>query len=277
VCVCLVVGEDHADDQTVQPGVSVSRDVWERFRKNVKQRRGRINGVLSVELENAIEAYLDGAEGGDVTDELRRLREDVEDIHDEVLGEGATPPASDGGLEKRKNSQGSGKDTPSDPDDESDDQDDRSIVEKRTDQALAELVVGNGNAFALGDLDDAIETGAGVSSRRSKRQYRKRVFERLGGKDNLENRKTRDRPLESKIWFLDPSEASVANAIHLIEDKRLSFDAAVRKEDADPEVLRARARERLDRAVESGEIDRRDKRLVEEAGFDVPDDVELAE
>lgn len=63
-----------------QPGVEVSTELWNRFREDVTKRRGTVHGNLSHELESAIRAYLDGSNGGDVTDELRRLREDVEAI-----------------------------------------------------------------------------------------------------------------------------------------------------------------------------------------------------
>lgn len=274
-----MTGEGHDSDGKVQPGVSVSRETWERFRQNVKQRRGRVNGVLSAELEDAIEAYLDGAEGGDVTDELRRLREDVKDIHDEVIGEGATPPASDGGEKKRKNSRESGKESPEDspevPTAGTGDADNRSIVEKRTDETLAELLVGGTDQFMLDELDDAIETGAGVMSDDSKSKYRKRVFDRLGGKEELEHRRTRSRPLEQSLWFTDADQASVENAKYLIARKAIGFDTAVEKEDADPETVRTHARERRDAAIDAGETDTETARLVEEAGFDLPDDVDV--
>lgn len=70
-----------------QPGVKVSLPLWERFREDVERRRGTVHGNLSHELENAIESYLDASKGGDVTDELRRIRELIEDLE---------PVASDG-------------------------------------------------------------------------------------------------------------------------------------------------------------------------------------
>jgi hypothetical protein len=74
----------------VQPGVKVSETLWERFRQDVTKRRGTVHGNLSRELENAIEAYLDGSKGGDMTDELRRLREEVETIRGAVLESGGS-------------------------------------------------------------------------------------------------------------------------------------------------------------------------------------------
>jgi len=246
-----MVGDE--TNPTIQPGTSIDKQLWKRFKDDVRDRRGRINGVLANELERALEAYIDGSHGGDVTDELRRLREDVDQIRDVVI-EGSPPTLSDGGSEKEKNS--AGKDSVRKPVDRDDETDDRSIVEKRTDAALAELVT-NFDQFKLDDLDDAIETGAGVSSRQSVKKYRKRVFDRLGGKRDVEHPGTKKKPLEKKIFYTDVEKARVEQAFHLIDVRGATVEQAIEKTDADLDRLR----DRLEDAsidpddVEAGDVD----------------------
>jgi hypothetical protein len=48
----------------VQPGATVDRELWERFREEVKRRRGGVRGHLKTELENALRGYI---HGGDAT------------------------------------------------------------------------------------------------------------------------------------------------------------------------------------------------------------------
>ena len=57
---------------SVQPGTEVDGELWQRFREEVKRRRGGIRGHLRTEMENALRAYIDG---GDATPEQvnRRL------------------------------------------------------------------------------------------------------------------------------------------------------------------------------------------------------------
>lgn len=239
--------------ETIQPGTSIDKRLWKRFKNDVRDRRGRINGVLANELERAIESYLDASKGSDVTDELRRLREDVDQIRDVVIEE--TPPTlSDGGSEKEKNS--AGKDSVRKPVDRDDETDDRSIVEKRTDAALAELVA-NTEQFTLDELDDAIETGAGVSSRQSLKKYRKRVFDRLGGKTAIEHPATKKKPLERKIFYTDVEKARVEQAFHLIDVRGATVEQAIEQTDAFKEDVR----ERIEASdldlddVEAGDVD----------------------
>ncbi len=247
-----MVGDE--TNPTVQPGTSIDRRLWKRFKNDVRDRRGRINGVLADELERALRSYLDASDGGDVTDELRRLREDVDQIRDVVI-EGSPPTLSDGGSEKEKNS--AGKDSVRKPVDRDDETDDRSIVEKRTDATLAELVT-NFDQFNLDDLDDAIETGAGVSSRQSVKKYRKRVFDRLGGKKTVEHPGTRKKPLEKKVFYTDAEEARAHQAVDLIERRGATIEKAIEKTDALPDRVRERieASSTLDLDdVETGDVD----------------------
>lgn len=202
---------------STQPGCEISASLWKEFRNDVRERRGRINGVLGSELENAIRNYIDGSKGGDVTDELRRLRDDLDEVRDAVVADGGTdsreasqkeknsstdskeavsadPPVSDGGLPvDDRHLLGEGQ------------VDDRSVVERRTDAAVAELVA-NHSQFMLDDLDDAIEGGAGVASGPSIKKYRKRVFDRLGGKENLVHPNHEARPLERQVFYVDAEE-----------------------------------------------------------------------
>lgn len=48
-------------------GPRVDTDLWERFREDVRERKGQTRGVLGDELENAIRQYLGGA--SELTDE----------------------------------------------------------------------------------------------------------------------------------------------------------------------------------------------------------------
>lgn len=242
-------------DKTTQPGCTVSSSLWERFRQDVEDRRGRINGVLGDELEAAIEAYLEGSEGGDMTDELRRLNEDVDEIR-RMMEQGG-PPAADGGSEKKKNSS-AGKDSrPTNEDGESvgseevgteyqgggEDRGDRSIVERRTDAALAELLSSHDAQFMIADLDDAIENGAGVSSKQSVKKYRERVIDRLadgGGMSDLVLPAKQNAPLKKKVFFVDQADANVARAVYLVQERGASVEYAIEKTGADESIVRER-------------------------------------
>lgn len=249
-------------DKTTQPGCNVEKSLWKRFRQDVEDRRGRINGVLGDELEAAIEAYLEGSEGGDMTDELRRLNEDVDEIR-RMIEQGG-PPAADGGSNKEKNSS-AGKDSrPTDENGESvgsdegdEDQDsetayrgegedrgDRSIVERRTDAAVAELLsIVTGGQFKIEELDEAIERGAGVTSRQTVREYRERVISRLsegGGMSDLVLPALQNAPLKNKVFFTDPDDQDVALAIYLIEERGAEIDHAIEETGADESIVRER-------------------------------------
>jgi len=64
----------------VQPGVKIDRGVWERFREDIMDRKGRIRGHLRTELEAAIQQYLD-----DNTDsELARIEAKVDHLAAEL-------------------------------------------------------------------------------------------------------------------------------------------------------------------------------------------------
>lgn len=46
----------------VQPGTKVDAELWDRFREEVRRRRGGVRGHLRTELENALNAYIQGGE-----------------------------------------------------------------------------------------------------------------------------------------------------------------------------------------------------------------------
>jgi len=70
-------------------GVEVDRDLWEEFRQDVKERKGRVSGVLGAELENAIRQYI--YDGGNASTEERLTR-----IENKLNA--AIPGDSDGGT-----------------------------------------------------------------------------------------------------------------------------------------------------------------------------------
>ena len=73
--------EDEAEKQI---GVRVNKQLWNEFRQDVRDRRGGIRGHLKTEVNNALRSYIEGSKGGDLTDRVRRLEDNVEDIADGV-------------------------------------------------------------------------------------------------------------------------------------------------------------------------------------------------
>jgi len=62
----------------VQPGTEVDRDLWERFREDVKRRKGGVRGHIRTELENALRAYIHGGEATPVEVNARLQRIEAE-------------------------------------------------------------------------------------------------------------------------------------------------------------------------------------------------------
>ena len=60
-------------DELTQTGVKFDASLWQRFRENVKARKGGIDGHLRTELENALREYLDASDGGDMHDRFDRV------------------------------------------------------------------------------------------------------------------------------------------------------------------------------------------------------------
>lgn len=252
--------ENVQSDSTVQPGTEVSESLWRRFREDVKERRGRINGVLGNELERAIEEYLKASKGYNTEYQLEEIGDRLERIEESLEGEGPGPsraesknkksagkdsrenfsspdeaddgparevPAADGGVPVDDRHVGAGDvvdeaiaeaDGDVDPEERptiertlrrsglEEPDDSRPVKERRTDAAVAELVVSNPTSFTIEELDEAIETGAGVGSKPSVRDYRKRVLDRLGGKDAITHHAQRDAPIDERVFFVDVHE-----------------------------------------------------------------------
>jgi len=80
---------------TKRIGVEVDEKLWQEFREDVKQRKGRTSGVLASELENAIRQYIYTGENRDSADLLREIEERTRRIENRVGGVngdgGATP------------------------------------------------------------------------------------------------------------------------------------------------------------------------------------------
>lgn len=240
-------------NETVQPGTEIDAQLWKQFRNDVQDRRGRVNGVLASELENAIREYVEASHGGDTIDRLERIESRLDELVDgDVEGEGSPAPSRDDA--KEKNFSESGKDDPSGevaPVPEADggvpvndrhlydedEDDDRSAVERRTDAAVSELVL-NYDQFTLEDLDEAIEDGADVHSAPSIRDYRKRVFERLGGKDEIVLPATEDKPLESQVFFVDVEDARASRASTAVVDDGETVEDAAAEYDVPAETVR---------------------------------------
>lgn len=226
-------------NETVQPGVETDARLWKRFRQDVKERRGRVNGVLGDEHERALRAYLDGSSGGDTADRLARIEAQQAAILEELgrdpeeVVAGVTPTDLPSGSEKEKNSR-AGKDSVSKPVTTEDaitaDGGDRGVVARRTDQALEELLSTHERSFKLSDLDAAIEAGAGVHSEKSIRDYRERVFERLGGR-HVHPATERKRP-EKRVFFT--REEFLEDVVESVQDDR--------REEAEEDVAESQSR-----------------------------------
>lgn len=78
----------------VQPGVKINSGIWERFREDVKSRKGAVRGHLRTELERAIQQYLD--DNSDPT--LERIETKVEYLASELdadMSDAPTPVQAD--------------------------------------------------------------------------------------------------------------------------------------------------------------------------------------
>lgn len=75
-------------DETTQTGVQFDADLWQRFRENVRARKGGIDGHLRNELEQALRNYLDASDDGDIDDQLTRIEDRLDRLADAVSSEG---------------------------------------------------------------------------------------------------------------------------------------------------------------------------------------------
>lgn len=71
-------------DNETQPGVRIDASLWNEFREDIKQRRGAVRGHLRTELENAIRSYIEASKGGDITDRLRRIETQLDEVGEGV-------------------------------------------------------------------------------------------------------------------------------------------------------------------------------------------------
>jgi len=82
----------------VQIGPNIDRDLWERFRKDVQERKGQVRGVLGDELENALRQYLSENNELDSDERLRRIENRLARMEDNqglVPADGGDPDSSD--------------------------------------------------------------------------------------------------------------------------------------------------------------------------------------
>jgi len=71
-------------DNTTQPGIQISEQLWKEFRQDVRDRHGTVRGHLSSELESAIREYLNASKGGDTHDRLRRIENRLDEIAEQA-------------------------------------------------------------------------------------------------------------------------------------------------------------------------------------------------
>jgi len=77
--------------ETTKVGVEISEKVWKQFREDVKNRRGRVRGVLGNEVEKALQKQMMATEGGDAIDHMKRIEDKLDTVIEaEADGSGAT-------------------------------------------------------------------------------------------------------------------------------------------------------------------------------------------
>jgi hypothetical protein len=158
-----------------QIGAKIDKQLWQQFRDNVKQRRGRVRGHLSHELENALREYLNASQGGDTHDRLRRIENQLDSLAEQVDGEES----------------------------ESDSDGERDSVSNRTEQRIADIMSDiqdksdkyGSKRLPESEIEAAIERNAGTSYKTIKR------YKRL-----LQNqREIFAHPNESDVFFVKPT------------------------------------------------------------------------
>lgn len=187
-----------SDNQLIQPGVRVDKSVWQEFRDDVAERRGGVRGHLKTEVENALRSYVEASKGGDITDRLRRIENQLDDIEEGV-----------GGLSEeseRKKNKDSGF---------------SSTVENRLEKIEAKITREAGDAHRVHEsiVNKAIEDVAG-SSRPTLDRYR----------EMLEQRHiAHEWPVgESRTWWLENEK--FVNVLSSNFNKDLEFSEKYGKE-----------------------------------------------
>lgn len=272
-------------DETIQPGTDISKALWERFRADVKERKGRVRGLLASELENAIENYLDASRGHDVEYRLDGIEEELERIANAV-DENPEAVSSADEKNKKNSSDELGKVSATEDVDESrgepdvgdevqggsaepvivndggtpvddrhltgelDEEEDKPVVERRTDGALEVLETRKDSTFRLEELDEAIRDGAGVASPPSIERYRDLVIERIASRSPV------DDELEvedvDRITMPGQSDRPLENRVLFLDlDKRDSIarDRLDEQRDEQRDEAIERERELLDKAT----------------------------
>jgi len=161
-----------SDRNQVQPGVRISSSVWNEFRQDIQQRKGMVRGHLKSEVENALEAYIDGSHGGDTNDRLRRIENHVESIRDELDSQ------SDDTRKKKKDSSVTSRT--------------KKLLEAIGDQIHREA--GDASTVHVSVVNQAIEDNAG-SSRPTLERYKEMLKQRHYAFENPSE--------QSESWFLD--------------------------------------------------------------------------
>jgi len=83
----------------VQPGTKIDEELWERFREDVKRRRGGVRGHIRTELENALRAYIHGGDATptDIDARLQRIEAEL----GIAPADGGVAPSEDGSTHTR--------------------------------------------------------------------------------------------------------------------------------------------------------------------------------
>jgi len=161
-------------NDTTQPGIQVSEQLWNEFRQDVRDRHGTVRGHLSSELERAIREYINASNGGDTHDRLRRIENRLDEIAEQQPTQ--SKQESDGGNDSVSKT-----------------------TEKRMQEIMADI---QDRADELGtnrvredDIEAAIERNAGHSHKTIQR------YEKL-----LQNqRQLFPHPVSDDVYFVKPT------------------------------------------------------------------------
>jgi hypothetical protein len=117
-------------------------------------------------------------------------------------------------------------------------------VEGTTGRLEGRVVTGGDHRIAMAfealgrGPDCRIEVGADVHSKPSIRDYRKRILDRLGGKDELVLPATEDKPIDQQVFFTDVERARAERASLLVTDEGETVEYAAREYDVPVESVR---------------------------------------
>lgn len=137
-----------SDDDDTARLPPVDESIRDRFRQEVIERHGGIRGHYRSELENAMKAYIEAGDGGDVHDKLDRLID---------LVEGVVEGDSSAGLERERDSISKRR---------------RKKINKIMDDIAAQGEVYGSSRVQESDIEAAIEEHAGHAYK-TKRTYKR--------------------------------------------------------------------------------------------------------